>query len=388
MVSSAQLKNYYRHAPWMGQPFFEPFNNQGGIHHRMTKPPPLDLSTPYLTADLEGIGGRIRARPEDFMVEEVALYEPSGYGSHLYVNITKRNQTTRAVQLQLADLFNLRPMNIGTAGLKDKYAVTTQTFSILFEKNDVRPDDTLELIKGSLNIKVNWAKFHGNKLRTGHHIGNRFKITITDIRMPTSQAAERSRRIAEMIHLKGLPNYYGEQRIGKHGEKVRQGWAILQGQKTFTDRWLSKLLVAGYLSYLCNRYLAERMRRGLFDRLLLGDIAKKHETGGIFWVNDPLTEQPRYEAQEISFTAPIYGYQMSKPLGEAAALEAEILEESEMPLETFRRMKVTGTRRFGRLTPRIEVTEAPRGVQLSFMLPKGGFATTLLREFMKTEQGY
>jgi tRNA pseudouridine13 synthase len=349
----------------------------------MIKPPPLDLSLPYLTMDLEGIGGRIRARPEDFMVEEVALYEPSGSGSHLYINITKRNQTTRDVQLQLADLFNLRPQNIGAAGLKDKHAVTTQTFSILFEKNDVSPDDTSELIKASLNVKVNWAKFHGNKLRAGHLIGNRFKIMITDTRMPTSQAAERSRRIAEMIHLKGLPNYYGEQRTGKGGKKVREGWAILQGQKTFTDRWLSKLLVSVY----CNRYLAERMRRGLFDRLLLGDIAKKHETGGIFWVNDPIVEQPRYEAQEISFTAPIYGHKMSQPLGEAAALEAEILEESEMSLETFRRMRVTGTRRFGRLTPRIEVAEAPRGIQLSFMLHKGGFATTLLREFMKTEQG-
>ncbi len=83
----------------------------------MIKPPPLDLSLPYLTPDLEGIGGRIRARPEDFMVEEVALYEPSGSGRHLYVNITKRNQTTRDVQLQLADLFDLRPRNIGTAGL-------------------------------------------------------------------------------------------------------------------------------------------------------------------------------------------------------------------------------------------------------------------------------
>jgi tRNA pseudouridine13 synthase len=353
----------------------------------MIKPPPLDLSLPYLTADLEGIGGRIRARPEDFMVEEVALYEPSGSGRHLYVNITKRSQTTRDVQLQLADLFDLRPRNIGTAGLKDKHAVTTQTFSILFEKNDVRPDDASTLIEGSLNFKVNWAKFHGNKLRAGHLIGNRFKITITDIRMPPSQAIERSRRIAETIHLKGLPNYYGEQRIGKDGKKVREGWAILQGRKTLADRWLSKLLVSVYRSYLCNRYLAERMRRGLFDRLLLGDIAKKHETGGIFWVNDPSTEQPRYEAQEISFTAPIFGHKMSQPLGEAAALEAEIFEESKMSMETFRRMKVTGTRRFGRLTPRIEVTEAPRGIQLSFMLHKGGFATTLLREFMKIEQG-
>jgi tRNA pseudouridine13 synthase len=312
----------------------------------MIKPPPLDLSLPYLTADLDGIGGRIRARPEDFMVEEVALYEPSGSGRHLYVNITKRNQTTRDVQLKLAELFSLRPRNIGTAGLKDKHAVTTQTFSILFEKNDVRPDDTSSLIEGSLNLKVNWAKFHGNKLRAGHLIGNRFKITITDTRISTSQAAERSRRIAELIHLKGLPNYYGEQRIGRDGEKVRDGWAILQGRKTFSDRWLGKLLVSVYKSYLCNRYLAERMRRGLFDRLLLGDIAKKHETGGIFWVNDPVTEQPRYEAQEISFTAPIFGYKMSQPLGEAAVLEAEIFEESKMSIETFRRMRVTGTRRF------------------------------------------
>jgi tRNA pseudouridine13 synthase len=353
----------------------------------MTKPPPLDLSLPYLTPDLEGIRGRIRAHPEDFMVEEVALYEPSGYGRHLYVNITKRSQTTRDVQLQLAELFSLRPRNIGTAGLKDKHAVTTQTFSILFEKNGVRPDDASTLIEDSLNVKVNWAKFHGNKLRAGHLIGNRFKITITDTHMPPGRAAERSRRIAEAIHRRGLPNYYGEQRIGGDGEKVRDGWAILQGQKKLNDRWLSKLLVSVYRSYLCNRYLAERMRRGLFDRLLLGDIAKKHETGGIFWVNDSSTEQPRYEAQEISFTAPIYGYKMSRPLGEAAALEAEIFVESGVSMETYKRMRVTGTRRFGRLTPRIDVSEAPGGVQLSFMLHKGGFATTLLREFMKTEPG-
>jgi tRNA pseudouridine13 synthase len=350
----------------------------------MPKPPPFDLSLPYITEGLPGIGGRIRAHPEDFVVEEVALHEPSGSGSHLYVNITKRNQTTRDVQLQLAELFNLRPENIGTAGLKDKYAVTTQTFSILFEKNDVNLSDASELIEGSIDVKVNWAKFHSNKFRAGHLIGNRFKITITDIEIPRNQAAERTRKIAEQIHLKGLPNYYGEQRTGKNGKNVQEGWEILQGRKTFVDRWLRKLLVSGYQSYLCNRYLAERVRRGLFDKLLKGDIAKKHDTDGIFWVNDPEAEQPRYDAQEISFTAPMYGYQMSQPLEEAARLEAEILEESDITMEIFRSQRVTGTRRLGRLVPKIDVVEVPRGVQLSFMLHKGGFATTLLREFMKT----
>ena len=153
--------------------------------------PPLDLSLPYITDGLEGIGGTIRARPEDFMVEEVPLYEPSGHGSHLYVNITKRSQTTRDVQRQLAELFKLRPKNIGTAGLKDKHAVATQTFSILVERNDVEPGEALERIESSLDVKVNWAKFHGNKFRAGHLIGNMFMIVITDLRMPTGKAVER-----------------------------------------------------------------------------------------------------------------------------------------------------------------------------------------------------
>ena len=347
--------------------------------------PPLDLSLPYITDGLEGIGGTIRARPEDFMVEEVPLYEPSGHGSHLYVNITKRSQTTRDVQRQLAELFKLRPKNIGTAGLKDKHAVTTQTFSILVERNDVEPGEALERIESSLDVKVNWAKFHGNKFRAGHLIGNKFKIVITDLRMPTGKAVERVKRIADVIHRNGFPNYYGPQRMGKNGQNVLEGWEIIQGTRKINDRWLSKLKVSAYQSYLCNRYLAERVRRGLFCSALLGDIAKKHDTGGIFWVNKPEIEQPRFDAHEFSFTAPIYGYKMSQPFGEPRKLEAEVFEESGVPMETLESMKLTGTRRFGRLTPKIKVAETQWGIRLSFMLNKGGYATTLLREFMKTE---
>lgn len=350
----------------------------------MREPPPLDLTQPFITPNLEGIGGRIRARPEDFRVEEVSLYEPTGEGSHLYVNITKKNKTTREVQKKIAMLFNLRPQNIGTAGLKDKNAVTTQTFSILFEKNDVSEEDAVRRIERNIDVKVNWANFHINKFRAGHLVGNRFMITISGIRIPLGKAFERASLIAEQIHLRGMPNYYGDQRLGRGGKNILEGWEILNGEKRFKDRWLSKLLVASYQSYLCNRYIAERVRRGLFDKLLLGDIVKKHETGGIFWVNDLAMDQPRFDSKEISFTAPIYGYKMSHPLAESAVLEAEIFEESEMSMKTFKRMKITGTRRFGRLTPEIELTMNQRGIQLDFMLHKGAFATTLLREFMKT----
>jgi tRNA pseudouridine13 synthase len=350
----------------------------------MVNPSPIDLSIPYLTEGLEGIGGRIRDRPEDFMVEEVALYEPCGHGNHLYVNLTKRNQTTRDVQIGLAKLFKLRPQNIGTAGLKDKNAVTTQTFSALLQ-NRLGAGEASDLIESRLDVKVNWVGFHTNKLRAGHLIGNRFKITIMDLRMPLNQAVKKAWRVADVIHMRGVPNFYGVQRLGTTREKIRDGWAVLTGEKRVKDRWERKFLISVYQSYLCNRYLAERVNRGLFDGLLPGDIAKKHDTGGIFWVNDLATDQSRYLAQEISFTAPIYGYKMSKPLGESACLEAEILEESEMTMDVFKRGKITGTRRFGRLTPKIDIIETSRGLQLSFMLPKGGYATTILREFMKNK---
>ena len=348
----------------------------------MVNPPHLDLSLPYITEELEGLGGKIRNRLEDFMVEEVPLYEPSGHGPHLYVNITKRELTTRDVQMELAKIFKQRPQNIGMAGLKDKHAVTTQTMSILLQ-NNIRGAEAAELIEDRLDVKVNWTSFHSNKLRAGHLIGNKFKVTISELHIPKSKVADKARRIAELIHQRGLPNYYGAQRTGTDGEKIRDGWAVLTGEKRVKDRWERKFLISVYQSYMCNRYLAERVNCGLFDRLIQGDIAKKHETGGIFWVSDVETDQPRYEAQEISFTAPIYGHKMSLPLGESAALEAEILEESEMTMDVLKRAKITGTRRLGRLTPRIEIEETKRGLQLSFMLPKGGYATTLLREFMK-----
>ena len=185
------------------------------------------------------------------------------------------------------------------------------------------------------------------------------------------------------IEARGLPNYYGEQRTGTTREKIRDGWAVLHGEKRVKDKWERKFLISVYQSYLCNRYLGERVDRGLFDRLLQGDIAKKHDSGGVFWVSDVETDQPRYESQEISFTAPIYGYKMSTPLGDSALLEEEILGESEVSMDVFRKAKITGTRRLGRLTPRIDITETSRGLQLAFMLPKGCYATTILREFMK-----
>lgn len=344
----------------------------------MTAQLDLDLTIPYITADLPGIDGKIRQQPSHFAVEEIPVYQPRGIGNHLYVNITKENLTTREVQLRLADLFKLKPEEVGKAGLKDKYAVTTQTFSVLFNER-ASPEEITTIIEDNMPIKVNWAKYHKNKIRAGHLIGNRFTILITDPEGSFQQA----QAIADRINETGLPNFYGVQRTGKEGENIYQGWLILKKKKRLGNRWLRKYLLSSYQSYLCNRYLVKRIEKGLFNKILLGDIAKKHETGGLFWVKDPELDQQRFDSKEISFTAPMFGYKMSKPKDESLALEEEILAEMGLDVQEFRAQRIKGTRRIGRVLPEITVSDPSDGIQLEFTLPKGGFATTLLREFMK-----
>lgn len=345
--------------------------------------PEIDLELPYITEGYPGIGGRIRQKPSHFIVEEVSLYEPSGEGIHLYLNITKENMNTRDLQIRLAGLFNLDPSEVGKAGLKDKYAITTQTLSVVFDGDQPEPTDIISKIEEEIPVQVNWAKYHTNKIRAGHLLGNRFKITIIDT---SEDALEKAQRIADRIHEIGVPNYYGVQRIGEEGENILQGWLILKGRKRLGDRWLRKYLLSSYQSYLCNRYLVKRIEKGLFTQLLKGDFAKKHDTGGVFIVEDPQTEQKRFEDKEISFTAPMYGYKMLEAKEESYVLEKEILDSVTITKQDFRKHHVKGTRRIGRILPEITVTKNPERLELGFFLPKGSYATTVLREFMKNDQ--
>jgi len=345
----------------------------------------LDLELPYITPKLLGIGGRVRARPDLFVVEEIPAYEPLGYGAHLYVNMTKELTTTRETQLRIAGLLGLRPEDVGHAGLKDKYARTTQTFSILLEEQKPDIKAITDLMESSLGVEVKWGRLHPRKLRSGHLRGNRFVVTVTDLDITTEEAEKRAGLIAEAIRGTGAPNYYGSQRIGARGNNVHMGLRILSGEHREPNRWLRRYLISSYLSYLCNRYIAERVRRNLFTRMLRGDIAKKHGTGGVFWVEDPATEQPRCDEKEISWTAPIFGSKMRAAKADAALLEEEVFRKSGLTTDLLKRHGVEGTRRMGRLVPDVEVSPHPEGLTLSFDLPAGGYATTILREFMKDD---
>lgn len=335
---------------------------------------------PYLTSGLPGIGGRLRVQANDFIVEEVPLYQPSGSGNHLYISVTREGLTTPRVQEALARLFGLPQRSIGYAGLKDRNAQTTQVFSL----PGLSPSQADRIERELVGVQVNWAQRHTNKLKSGHLLGNRFRIVVRGV---GSGALEQVQSIIWKLQQEGAPNYFGPQRFGTEGDNAERGREALFG-KGPRKRWLRRFLISAYQSLLFNRYLALRLERGLFGRLLPGDVAKKEATGGMFSIETPESEQERYQRGEIHFTGPLFGGKMWTATGEAGTLEAEVLAESGVTLEDFARNKIPGTRRPGRIwVPQIEIRqEAEDALAFSFFLRKGAFATSLLREIMKDDR--
>ena len=340
---------------------------------------------PFITEHLSGIGGKIKESVEDFRVDEVAVFDAYGDGQHMFVNLTRSGMTTRRVLRDLCNLFKLNEREVGYAGLKDKYAVASQTFSIDFKLDRPTVDEVTFLIEENLPFKVNWAKYHSRKLKSGQLRGNNFTINITGLKRDVDLAVEKTQRIVDHISEVGLPNYYGPQRVGEEGKNLLRGFDIIKGKTRIHDKWLRRFLVSSYLDHIFNIYIAERIKRGYYGKLMLGDIAKKTDTGGLFVVEDLEREQTRYDNKEISFTAPIYGPKMWFASGPSGDFEIMILEQAGVTLEELKKQKVRGTRRAGRLLPDVTVKGYEGGVQLRFFLPKGAYATILLREIMKNK---
>lgn len=334
---------------------------------------------PYISAHLPGITGRLREHPEDFVVDEIPAYAPCGYGEHTFVRITKCNLTSTELRERLARLFGLNPQDIGMAGLKDRRAVTTQYVSL----PRIDPETArLRIAEAYPDLTVHEARRHTNKLKPGHLRGNRFRITVRGI---APGDAERAQAIAAYLRRIGVPNYYGPQRFGRYGDNAERGRALLMGNLRIREKWLRRFLLSAYQSHLFNRYLALRIQEGHFTHLLRGDIAKKADTGGLFVVEDPEREHPRYERGEIHFTGPIYGYKLWMAEDAAGALEARVLEEEGLTLTMFRKVHLQGTRRLGRLwLADLTITQPePDVLVFAFTLPKGAYATAVLREFLR-----
>ncbi len=357
-------------------------NSDGG--GRMPLPALVCQPLPYFTAGLPGIGGRIKVQPEDFQVEEIPAYEPSGEGEHLFLWIEKTDVAAADLQRRLVRTLDVQPGEVGMAGLKDRRAVTRQYVSVPARCEALVPN------VDAPGIRVLRAARHGNKLRTAHARGNRFSILVRDV---AADAAENARRIAAAIQIRGFPNFYGSQRFGREEETLQLGIELLGGSRRLRSipwrerAFLPRMALSAVQSALFNAVLSERLRDGLLAAVLPGDVMQVTSSGGLFVVADAAAEQARFDRGETVLTGPMFGPKMIAPAGEPALREARVLSGCGLGAEDFERLpKLTsGTRRPLLSRPHnLALTHESGGLRIEFELDGGVYATTLLREFMKS----
>jgi tRNA pseudouridine13 synthase len=179
-------------------------------------------SLPFLTAELPVVGGVIKSRPEDFLVEELPLYEASGSGSHTYALIEKTGIGTREALDHLAQALDISRRDIGLAGLKDAQAVARQWISV-----EHVPPERLDNLSLS-GIRVLQTTRHTNKLKPGHLRGNRFVIRLRQLTMPLPEAARIAGEVLSALSRRGVPNYFGPQRFGNHQDNHLLGKAVVK----------------------------------------------------------------------------------------------------------------------------------------------------------------
>lgn len=337
---------------------------------------------PLWTTALPGTGGAIGPNLEDFQVDEVPAYLPSGSGEHLYVRLRKRGMTTRDAALALSRAAGVPERDIGYAGMKDKHGVTSQWLSL---PGTAKPPDTWALPP---ELTLLESARHGNKLRTGHLRGNRFRIGLAGT---APGAAENARAVLARLGERGQVNYFGTQRFGREGRNLAEALDWLSGKQRLPrgrERFLVKLYASVVQAEVFNRYATKRLELGV-DRLLRGEVVRLAGAGASFVVEDPDVEAPRLAARDLCLTGPMPGPKMRAAAAAALELEASVLAELGLDETALRELgrHAPGTRRDLLVTlDDAKVSEEADRLVLEFGLPSGSYATGVVRELTRAAE--
>ena len=348
-------------------------------------PPRLPHEPPIAFDDLPGTGGHVGTEPEDFCVDEIPLYDFTGEGPHTYVRVRKRDWTTRDMIRSLARTAGVSDRDVGSAGMKDRWAVTTQWLS--FPEGCRSPEDW-DLEGGLEVIEVT---HHGNKLRTGHLRANRFSIRLQDCpengaESGASSALERAQALVAAINERGLPNYFGPQRFGNAGMNVERSLRWLGGRTRGPRKaHVAKFNASVLQSEVFNRYVSARRKLGL-ERLFVGETVRLNGSGSVFTVTDPEADAPRLAAGDIVLTAPMVGPKARVAEGPLVQLEQAAIEGAGLDEVALGRLAQfgKGARRDILMFPEVlSVERSDDRLVLTFVLPSGSYATQLTREFTR-----
>ncbi|MCP3666065.1 MAG: tRNA pseudouridine(13) synthase TruD [Gammaproteobacteria bacterium] len=323
--------------------------------------------------------GKIRTEPEDFYVDEIPLFAPDGEGEHVLVRLQKRNSNTEWAAGQLARLAGVPLKDVGYAGQKDRHAVTQQWFSVGLAG---RPEPDWQALDGE-SMKILQTARHGRKLRRGTLKGNRFVIRARNMEGDSVSVDLTLEKIREQ----GIPNYFGEQRFGRGGKNLEIAQQLFSDSVRRMKRTQKSMALSAARSLLYNRVLALRVEAKCWCSLLPGERVQLDGSRSSFLAKEIDFElQQRLDEWDIHPSAPLWGRGDAFAEGEAASIEQAALAHFGDWQSGLERLGLRMERRA--LRARVsELSWQWKGADLilDFSLPKGSFATALLREVVVTE---
>ncbi len=311
-----------------------------------------------------------RFRPDDFLVDEILGFEPDGEGPHTLILIRKTGANSDWVARRLARDARVAARDVGFSGLKDRHAVTTQWYSV-----PGSPDLDLAGLAAD-GIDVLQRAPHRRKLRRGSHRGNRFRLRLRELEGDPAAIERRLARIARS----GVPNYFGEQRFGRGGANLALARALASGARL--DRRRRGFALSAARSAIFNQVLSLRVAQRTWDQVCEGDLAMLDGTGSWFAV-DGVDDELRARADRLDLhpTGPLWGRGDPPSFGGTLETERAVAESLPDLVECVVGAGMDHDRRALRLpVVDIEWDISDREMTVSFRLPRGAFATVVLRE--------
>jgi len=378
-----------------------------------------DMDWAY-SSDTPGIRGAIKEQVNDFVVKELASHD-TGEGEHIIVKLRKQNMTTLEAIGKLSNMLHISRDRIGYAGNKDKRAVTEQHISI----QGVSEEDVRQIFTDEFDLEV---------LGEGHHIGlgnldaNRFEIVLRDLNLPIEDIRNRTLQIVEELDGK-FPNYFGDQRFGSARPITHQvGRHILRGDyEEAVWTYIAKPYDSEYKSIRKTRQnlwetrdpedAAEKFPKSYrYEKTLLYHLTKNPEDykGAIKRLPEGLQELFIHAYQSWIFNRvlsslleddwfdpeyeiPLVGFKTDLKDNRPENMIEEILEEEDVSQEDFRLQDFPELRSEGSFRRAFadfrnfeilgidedDLNMTQNKMTVKFDLPKGCYATVLLREVMK-----
>ena len=319
------------------------------------------------------LSAHFRSVPEDFLVEEIASFQPSGEGEHLLLTVEKRGMNTAFVAKRLAAWGGIAEMGVGYAGMKDRHALTRQRFSVHFPKR-VAPD--IGLLEAP-DLHVLEHCWHNRKLSRGALAGNRFVLLLRDVNGEQPSIEQR----LESIRQHGIPNYFGEQRFGRDGDNVAAARRMFAGERVRREQ--RSIYLSAARSEIFNAVLARRIEAGSWNTGADGEVWMLEGSQSVFGPEpDSDHLRQRADSQDIHPTGPMWGAGELRSRDAVRELEHAVVAPF---ADLCRGLEAAGMKQERRAL-RVRVRDldwrwpATDQLELRFALMPGSYATEVLAE--------